>query len=270
MASAFLWAVTFVVVLIVVAIGIRIGAAIARVQDLGFWRSIAVAAVLVLVEAFCFSMMTIGASEFGKPLSAILGLGGLVLGVAAPVIILKWMLHQGWGTTLVVWLFHGVAAILGFAAAGAITAPGLIGATEKAAQKRTVSEIKETGMVVEAWLADLPELVDDAAQTGQTKDNLRLDVNKFVVISNDELRSLMESPEASRYREHFPIKDGWGHSIEYRLAYGQDGRVLGTCIRSPGRDGAFESDHYDYGGFDQDDFDRDVVWAHGGFVRWPQ
>ena len=45
-------------------------------------------------------------------------------------------------------------------------------------------------------------------------------------------------------------------------------QVLG--VRSPGRDGIFSDTDYSIIGFEQDDFDQDIVWADGFFVRWPE
>ena len=41
-------------------------------------------------------------------------------------------------------------------------------------------------------------------------------------------------------------------------------------IRSAGRDGQFEGDQYTIGAFEVTDYDRDIVWINGFFVRWPQ
>jgi hypothetical protein len=42
------------------------------------------------------------------------------------------------------------------------------------------------------------------------------------------------------------------------------------AIRSAGRDGAFSGDTYTAGAFDPLDYDQDIVWADGVFIRWPQ
>ena len=41
------------------------------------------------------------------------------------------------------------------------------------------------------------------------------------------------------------------------------------AIRSPGRDGDFSGDSYLVGQFDSNQFDEDIAWANGAFVRWP-
>ena len=45
-------------------------------------------------------------------------------------------------------------------------------------------------------------------------------------------------------------------------------KVMG--IRSLGRDGVKETDDYVMGGFNATDYDEDIVWADGFFVRFPQ
>jgi hypothetical protein len=41
------------------------------------------------------------------------------------------------------------------------------------------------------------------------------------------------------------------------------------AIRSAGGDGIFEGSTYSYGPFVSTDFNRDIIWADGVFVRWP-
>lgn len=64
--------------------------------------------------------------------------------------------------------------------------------------------------------------------------------------------------------------DGWGHPIEILIAFEplRSTRVL--CLRSPGRDGTFSADTYALGTFDPEDFDQDLVWCDGFFVRLPE
>ena len=45
------------------------------------------------------------------------------------------------------------------------------------------------------------------------------------------------------------------------------GRVM--LIRSPGFDGSFSADSYSVGPFLATDYDQDIVWADGNFLRWP-
>ncbi|MFP5288928.1 MAG: hypothetical protein ACLGI9_24540, partial [Thermoanaerobaculia bacterium] len=65
-------------------------------------------------------------------------------------------------------------------------------------------------------------------------------------------------------------KDGWGHPYEYYLNVENPLAPQVMGIRSPGRDGEFSAVSYTVGPFDPYDFDEDIVWADGFFVRWPQ
>ena len=64
--------------------------------------------------------------------------------------------------------------------------------------------------------------------------------------------------------------DGWGHPLEYYLNTENPTAPQVMGIRSPGRDGTFSGGRYTVGAFDPGDFDEDIVWADGTFVRWPQ
>jgi len=41
-------------------------------------------------------------------------------------------------------------------------------------------------------------------------------------------------------------------------------------IHSGGRDSSAPAASYTLGSFDPTDYDQDIVWADGFFVRWPQ
>ena len=67
-----------------------------------------------------------------------------------------------------------------------------------------------------------------------------------------------------------PFAKGWGHPIEMRLNLeALEGKHV-MCLRSPGRDGKFSADSYTMGSFPAADFDQDVVWCDGYFIRWPK
>ncbi len=156
--SFFLPLFAFAAVLLIVALGIRLGAALAKITDLGFGKSLGLAAILLVVELACFAAMTLGTSEFRGPLSAIFGVGGLVLGIIIPPVVVKLLLKQSWGKTILVWAAHAVAAVAGFAVAGAFMSTGVIDAQEKAALARTISDVKNSGFAVEEWMANPQEM----------------------------------------------------------------------------------------------------------------
>ncbi len=99
---------------------------------------------------------------------------------------------------------------------------------------------------------------------GQAKE---VDLKDHAPITLDDLKKLL----VPQYLQNIPEKDGWGHPYEYYLKVGQ--RVLDPqvmFIRSPGRDGKYESSRYSVAGFPPDSFDEDIVWTDGFFARWPE
>jgi len=268
--DALLWLVSTAIVLVLVTAGVRIGAALVRVRDLGIKKSLGIAITVLAVEVVCVAMVTVGTSQFSELVASVLGVAGVIFGVATPLIVLKLMLRQGWGRTVVVWAMHGFAAILGFAAAGAILSPGNHGARDKAALARTISDIKNSGAAVEASLAGMHSARGSGGMTDATREATWIDVNELSVIESSELRGRVEEPVGSHLRAHIPDKDGWGNPFEYRVELGADDEVIRVCIRSPGRDGVYEGQRYERGGFDRSQYDRDVVWADGRFIRWPE
>ncbi len=70
--------------------------------------------------------------------------------------------------------------------------------------------------------------------------------------------------------QEVPEKDGWGHAYQYYLNIKNPVAPQVMSIRSAGRDGQFSGTEYTVNGFNSDDFDQDIVWSDGYFVRWPQ
>jgi hypothetical protein len=73
-----------------------------------------------------------------------------------------------------------------------------------------------------------------------------------------------------QYIQKLPEKDGWGTLYEFALNDTDNllaERVMG--IRSLGRDKTAETDAYTPGAFFATEYDEDVVYGDGFFVRWP-
>lgn len=136
-------------------------------------------------------------------------------------------------------------------------------ATDAAAQKRTLADIRNTGTAMFSWLTD--QVGAAAAGQSQTEPS-DVDMDRYPVLSREELQQIL----VPQYMQTVPERDGWGHPYEYYLNVEDLMAVHVMGIRSPGRDGRFSADSYTVTAFDPDDLDEDIVWADGFFVRWPQ
>ncbi len=136
----------------------------------------------------------------------------------------------------------------------AILIPNLIDATEKAKQKRTIADIRNVGNGLMSWLTD--QVGDEAAGGAEIPE----------YPSAAEVEALL----VPMYLQTVPVTDGWGHELEVRI----NPNLLESevfRIRSPGRDGMFEAESYgEPEPFHPTDYDRDIVWRDGYFVRWPE
>ncbi len=135
--------------------------------------------------------------------------------------------------------------------------------TDAEAQKRTVADIRNTGTAMFSWLTDQV----GAAAAGQSQTEIGdIDLDDYPVLSRDEAQSIL----LPQYMQTVPERDGWGNPYEYYLNVENPLAVHVMGIRSPGRDGRFSADSYTVTSFDPSEFDEDIVWADGFFVRWPQ
>ncbi len=167
-----------------------------------------------------------------------------------------------------VWMGLRIAAVALFfvAVVSALLIPNFLDALQKARQKRTVADIRNVGTAMFAWLTD--QVGAASAGQSQTPLEMRLEaiaMGNYSVITIDNLREKL----VPVYLTSVPDLDGWSHPYEYRLNSDVLGKqVLG--IRSPGRDGTWQGDSYTISSFDPTDYDQDLVWVDGFFVRWPQ
>ena len=153
-----------------------------------------------------------------------------------------------------------VVAIIGIIAA--ILIPNLIDSLQKGKQKRTMGDMRNTGTCMMSWLTD---------QIGASAAGVRppYDITDVgdTVDPADLLQSLYRS-QTFFYCQEVPIVDGWGNQMEYRV----NSNLLAAnvmSIRSPGRTGGFDASTYQIGAFIATDYDRDIVWADGLFIRYP-
>ncbi|HEX2465215.1 MAG TPA: prepilin-type N-terminal cleavage/methylation domain-containing protein [Thermoanaerobaculia bacterium] len=164
-----------------------------------------------------------------------------------------------------------VVAIIGIIAA--ILIPNLLDALQKAKQKATVGDIRNIGTAWMSWVTDQMS----AAAAGQSTEPF--DWTFGSPIEGTELAALLEAAPSNPnffYIQELPTDDGWGTPLEYRGAFNpagpydtllQNSRVI--AIRSLGRDGSEEGTDYTPGFFIGTDYDQDIVWSDGYFVRAP-
>jgi prepilin-type N-terminal cleavage/methylation domain-containing protein len=151
-----------------------------------------------------------------------------------------------------------VIAIIGILAA--ILIPNLLDAMEKAKQKRTVAEMRITGTAMFSWLSD--EVGAAAAGAVVTS----VDISQYKAIDLASLQDLL----TPQYIEVIPVLDGWKKDYQYFLDPSNPLSQQVMAIGSGGRDRSTVSGSYTVAGFDPTDYDQDILWADGFFVRWPQ
>jgi hypothetical protein len=143
-------------------------------------------------------------------------------------------------------------------------------AEQTARQKQTVDILRNVGVAMMSWLADAVSGDVQVPERGEETRQIQFQrfeedsVASYSVLSHEALAALL----VPSYITKLPETDGWGHPLEFAL----NENVLGSnvlAIRSPGRDGLYGAGPHLVGGFDSTDFDEDIVWADGYFVRWP-
>lgn len=145
-----------------------------------------------------------------------------------------------------------VVAIIGIIAA--LLIPNFLDALQKAKQKRTVAEERNVGTAEMSWLTD--QIAAGAAG---------FNLGSYTGTSAAKLSFYL----VSQYIQQVPLRDGWKNLFSYYLTTDFSKKRI-MAIRSNGQGGASESNTYTGGGFDPTDYERDIVWADGYFVRWPQ
>jgi general secretion pathway protein G len=138
-------------------------------------------------------------------------------------------------------VFGGIAA--------AIVIPNFIEALHKAKQKRTMADLRSVGVGLELYRAEYGGLP--------------------AIDSYDELEAiLIPEPLAG-----VPPTDAWDNPFRYECtAPGGPTGCTSYRLASPGRDGEYELPslaEYDPEPFGTSDYDRDIVYGDGVFVRYP-
>jgi type IV pilus assembly protein PilA len=164
---------------------------------------------------------------------------------------------QSQGFTLIELLI--VVAIIGIIASMLI--PNMLDAMQKAKQKRTMADMRIVGGAMFSWLTDQV----GAAAAGQTSTTINL-ASYGGKKSVADLNTIL----IPTYLQDIPIKDGWKSPYDYYMNVVNPHSRNVLAIRSRGRDSQGDTDNYTVTGFEPTDYDRDVVWADGFMVRWPE
>ena len=159
-----------------------------------------------------------------------------------------------------------VVAIIGIIAA--ILIPNLLDALQKAKQKRTVADVRDTGTAWMSWLTDQV----GAASAGQSGPKVYI-ASSHASVSYTMLFNYLHPSSTFFYMQEVPQLDGWNNPLSFgaNLTALVNSSVMIIC--SPGRKGvelqACRSD-WNVEPFVSTDYDQDIVWADGYFVRWPK
>lgn len=151
-----------------------------------------------------------------------------------------------------------VVAIIGIIAA--LLVPNFLDALQKAKQKRTMADARNAGNSMMAWLTDQAS----AAAAGATG---TVDLGEWTGITDyDEISAQL----VPAYIQELPRLDGWKYSFHYRMDVSNPAADKLFLIASGGRDRSVPAGVYTIGSFDPTDYNQDIIWADGLFLRWPQ
>jgi prepilin-type N-terminal cleavage/methylation domain-containing protein len=166
-------------------------------------------------------------------------------------------IHRQKGFTLLELLI--VTAIIGLLAS--ILLPNLLDALQKARQKRTMTDVRGIGTAWMSWMTDH----HSAASAGATKN---YDQSIFTPVTYTTLVTYLRPTDTFFYAQSVPRLDGWKHPMRFGIGPNQ----IKLFVCSPGRDGLFQQCNEDtivVSPFLSTDYDQDIIWAEGYFLRYP-
>lgn len=148
-------------------------------------------------------------------------------------------------------------AIAGLGMFAAILIPNFTDALQKAKQKRTVADLRNYGTAWQSWAVDQGLGLQELGEAQEF-----YDLAELQPLDWQELESRL----VPYYLSEMTPTDGWSNPLE---AYAdlETGRL---ALRSAGRDGVFDDESIPVAGFTTTDYDQDIVWAEGVFLRWPE
>ncbi len=136
-------------------------------------------------------------------------------------------------------------------------------------QKQTITDSRTIGSAMYFWYQSemLPKRSDEAHEKARAESEASsIDITAVPVISREQLEKIL----VPKHLPAIPAQDGWGHPYEFRLNIADPDAVRMMGLRSAGRDGQFSGNVYEVGAFSPPEYDQDVVWMDGYFLRWPQ
>jgi len=158
-----------------------------------------------------------------------------------------------------------VVAIIGIIAA--ILIPNLLDALQKAKQKRTIVDMRSTGTAWFSWLTD--QVSAAAAGSGSTN---TWDPSAYSTITASALGAMLHPSATFFYLQGVPARDNWGGDYWYGATSNLQTTSI-MAIASGGRDnsldGAAPTGQFTVGPFLASDYDHDIIWADGLFVKYP-
>ena len=151
-----------------------------------------------------------------------------------------------------------VVAIIGIIAA--LLVPSFIDSLQKAKQKRTVADERNVGNSMMAWLTDQAS----AAAAGASG---TFQISDWSGITDyDQIRAQL----VPAYLQEVPRLDGWKQPFGFTMHLEDPEAERLFLITSGARDATLDGGEYTIGSFDPTDYDQDIIWADGLFLRWPQ
>lgn len=150
-----------------------------------------------------------------------------------------------------------VVAIIGVIAA--LLVPNLLDALQKVKQKRTMGDARNVGGAMMAWLTDQAA----AAAAGASGSFALTDWTGTSDVGE------IQAQLVPRYIQEIPVRDGWKVTFRYSMDLDNPEALRVFLVASGGRDHAYDGS-YSIGSFNPTDYDQDLIWSDGLFLRWPQ
>ncbi len=159
-----------------------------------------------------------------------------------------------------------VIAIIGIIAA--LLIPNFLDALHKAKQKRTMGDMKDMGT---AWFSWLTDQFGAAAAAGST-------ASSSVSLAADFDRGSLISQLTPQYIQEIKAKDAWGNTYQYcrpgtvsaTIQRGAVQSALGIISEGRKTQSITCGTTVTAGPFTPTDYDQDIVWSDGFFIRYPQ